>query len=272
MVVSVLQTAARLQATHTISDTTASQTCTLHCYPGFTRIRSNPVPKSLRINILPILILDLGLKHRTPWPIPFSRQHYGKSDKIWVGRLVVAEQSIRTPLNLQEVWQRGPAPTPPCCSSQPRASNGDFPLDCITDTDATAPLQMACASCMSVPVRPGSGTGSPVRQIERVPLSSTLNRRPSLRRHHFIFMVVSRLTSLNNAMRMTFSFLHAVQCQSRHLHCSTKTSSPACTEFGPQQGRARIVDSTLPTPPPPTIGQSRAPRQLQGHRVRPRTH
>lgn len=217
MVVSVLQTVARLQATHTYrTPQPVSQTCTLHYYPEFTRIRSNPVPKSLRVTILPILILVQALKHRTPWPIPFSRQHYGKSDKIWVGRLVVAEQSIRTPLNLQEVWQRGPAPTPPCCSSQPRASNGDFPLDCITDTDATAPLQMACASCMSVPVRPGSGTGSPVRQIERVPLSSTLSRRPSSRRHHFIFMVVSRLTSLNNAMRMTFSFLHVVQCQSRH--------------------------------------------------------
>lgn len=128
---------------------------------------------------LPILILAQSLKQRTPEPIPFSRQHYGKSDKIWVGRLVVAEQSIRTPLILQEVWQRGPAPTPLCCSSQPRASNGDFLLDCITDTDATAPLQMACASCMSVPATPSSGTGSPVRQIERVPLNSILSRRPS---------------------------------------------------------------------------------------------
>lgn len=212
-----------------------------------------------------------SLKQRTPWPISFSRLHYGKSDKIWVGRLVVAEQSIMTPLNLQEVWQRGPAPTPPCCSSQPSASNGDFPLDCITDTDATAPLQMACASCMSVPAKPGSGTGSPVRQIERVPLSSTLNRRPSSRRHHFIFMAVSRSTSLNNAMRMAFSFLHAVQCQSRHC-IARQTQLARLSSVRATVGRARIVDSTLPTPPPPTIGQGRAPRQLQGHRFRPRTH
>lgn len=158
--------------THT-GDTTDSQACTLHCYPEFARISSNPVPKSQRFILLPILILaqSLNMKHRTPWPIPFSRLHYGKSDKIWVGRLVVAEQSIRTPLNLQEVWQRGPAPTPPCCSSQPSASNGDFLLDCITDTDATAPLQMACASCMSVPAKPG---------MDRVPCPSNREGAPEL--------------------------------------------------------------------------------------------
>lgn len=113
----------RIQSTHTriYPDRLA------HCVATskMARVRSHAVPRSLR----PPLILASGLKHRTPKLTPFSRQHSGKSEQNlgWlVGRLVVAEQSIRTPLNLQEVWQRGPAPTPLSCSSQQRVSNGDF--------------------------------------------------------------------------------------------------------------------------------------------------
>lgn len=44
-----------------------------------------------------------------------------------------------------------------------------------------------------------------------------LNRPPSSRRLHFIFMVVSRSTTLDNAKPMTIRFLYVVQCQSRQI-------------------------------------------------------
>lgn len=94
-----------------------------------------------------------------------------------------------------------------------------------------------------------SGTGSPVRQVERVPLSSTLSRRSSSRRLHFIFMVVSRPTSLDNVMRMTFSFLYVVQCQSWQSIARQSQLARLPRVRASRQGANREFDSASPYAP-----------------------